>query len=315
MKLEDAIGTGLKVLWVVNAGGHLSEAIRLSARIGASSDSLWVTPETSHAQGHLAGARTRWVPYVKPRDLRGSVRTARIVRDLVAREHFDVCISTGAALAALALPLVRIRGIRTVFVESLARPNGFSLTGRMLNLVPGVDTLTQYRHLERRSWRFSGTILDGYSRRDLKPRSPRRIFVTLGTIRPYRFDRLVDAVLSIVEPGDHIVWQLGGTSREDLPGESHVDLSPERLRREVERADVVITHAGIGTILDVLDAGKVPLLAPRMADHGEHVDAHQADITRVLTESGLALGFDLERPKREILNSAAAVKVERGGHQ
>ncbi len=38
---------------------------------------------------------------------------------------------------------------------------------------------------------------------------PLNILVTLGTIAPYRFDRAVDAVLSLIREGDEVTWQLG----------------------------------------------------------------------------------------------------------
>ncbi|MBA3867343.1 MAG: hypothetical protein H0X42_13545 [Solirubrobacterales bacterium] len=51
-------------------------------------------------------------------------------------------------------------------------------------------------------------------------------------------------------------------------------------------ADVVITHAGVGSILCARSEGHVPLVVPRRHDLGEHVDEHQAELTRALAARG-----------------------------
>jgi UDP-N-acetylglucosamine transferase subunit ALG13 len=48
----------------------------------------------------------------------------------------------------------------------------------------------------------------------------------------------------------------------------------------------VITHAGVGSIICASREGHVPLVVPRRHDLGEHVDDHQAELTRALAERG-----------------------------
>ena len=48
--------------------------------------------------------------------------------------------------------------------------------------------------------------------------------------------------------------------------------------------NVVITHAGVGSILLCLRNGRKPLVVPRMHRFGEHVDDHQVELTRALGE-------------------------------
>jgi UDP-N-acetylglucosamine transferase subunit ALG13 len=62
----------------------------------------------------------------------------------------------------------------------------------------------------------------------------------------------------------------------------------------IARADVVVSHSGIGSALDVLEAGKVPVLVPRRASRGEHVDDHQRLIARELHVRGLAVHRELD---------------------
>jgi UDP-N-acetylglucosamine transferase subunit ALG13 len=56
--------------------------------------------------------------------------------------------------------------------------------------------------------------------------------------------------------------------------------------RLVEQADLVIAHAGAGTLLNVLRAGKVPVVMPRRKRYGEHVDDHQMELVEALGSTG-----------------------------
>lgn len=289
---------GQKTLWVTSPGGHLAELLRIEANLGANGDSLWVVPETPQSRSLLAGRRTLWVDYVPPRDLRGAIRVASRVRRSIKNERFRYALSAGAAIASGVLPYMAMRGAETAYVESLARPQGPSVTGSLMRFVPKVNTYTQYENLARGSWQYAGSVLDKFVAIE-KPQCQTnrlKILVTLGTIRPYRFDRLVDAVTQILDPTDVVTWQLGATERRDLPGVSHVELPMEDLLRIAEQSDVVISHAGVGTILDLLDRGISPLLAPRAAQYEEHVDGHQKLIASAMERRGLASTFDPSAP-------------------
>ena len=86
-------------------------------------------------------------------------------------------------------------------------------------------------------------------------------------------------------------------------------MSNERFLTEASRADVVITHAGVGTILQLLDLGVFPLVAPRLAVHREHVDDHQMQIARELDRFGLATVARAAELDRDSIASAASRRV------
>ncbi len=46
----------------------------------------------------------------------------------------------------------------------------------------------------------------------------------------------------------------------------------------------MISHAGTGSILTALQLGKRPIVVPRRAAHGEHVDGHQDDLAALRRE-------------------------------
>jgi UDP-N-acetylglucosamine transferase subunit ALG13 len=71
-------------------------------------------------------------------------------------------------------------------------------------------------------------------------------------------------------------------------------------------ADVVVAHAGVGTAITALSAGKCPVLLPRRKRHGEHVDDHQVDIARALGSRGLAVVADADEVSMDDLALAAS---------
>lgn len=188
-----------------------------------------------------------------------------------------------------------------------------------MQLVPGVRTLCQSESWASSRWRFEGSILDTWDVEavDETADRPRRILVTLGTIRPYSFDRAVAAVRAALLPGDEVVWQLGATvPSRDLRGRVVRDMTFDELDEEFQRADVVVSHAGVGSVLQAFEHGKVPVLAVRSARYGEHVDEHQSQLARAIIAKGLALRLDLDVPSlnRDLLSRAASMRVTRHKH-
>lgn len=306
---------GQRVLWIVSSGGHLVQATHIERLIGAHPESVWITNDVPQARSLLADRNVVYVDYVAPRDLRGAIRASRIAAQVAKEMKPDQVISTGAAIAGVALPRLAMAGHRTTFVESVARRTTRSLTGRISALAPRVKTLTQYADRADRRWEFDGTILANWRRREDSPTAPAdrplRVFVTLGTIRPYRFDAAVDAVESVLRPDDEVIWQLGETTRTGLSGQALGSMSNAELRRNIEWADVVVSHAGVGSIVDTLEAGKCPVLVVRRAERGEHVDDHQLDIAGEMQSRGLGFEIDVDAARRELLLQAAAARAIR----
>lgn len=101
------------------------------------------------------------------------------------------------------------------------------------------------------------------------------IFVTLGTQLP--FDRLLDAVDSWADdrPGHDIVVQ-AYTKRADFKNFSVQQfLSPAMYSKEVERSDLIVGHAGMGTIITAHECGRPLVIMPRLVQYGEHRNDHQ----------------------------------------
>jgi UDP-N-acetylglucosamine--N-acetylmuramyl-(pentapeptide) pyrophosphoryl-undecaprenol N-acetylglucosamine transferase len=86
------------------------------------------------------------------------------------------------------------------------------------------------------------------------------------------------------------------------------------LDQAMRDADVVIAHAGCGSALMALAAGKYPVLIPRDPRHGEVIDSHQIEIARWLSQQGLALHRTPEDLGLADLEAAAARAVIRSAH-
>jgi UDP-N-acetylglucosamine transferase subunit ALG13 len=118
------------------------------------------------------------------------------------------------------------------------------------------------------------------------------IFVTVGTQLP--FDRLVGAVdtWAAARPGREVVAQVGPTERQFGALRAEPFLTPERFEELFASAELVVAHAGMGTILSAMERGKPLLVVPRRAALGEHRNEHQlATATRLEARLGLAVAW------------------------
>jgi UDP-N-acetylglucosamine--N-acetylmuramyl-(pentapeptide) pyrophosphoryl-undecaprenol N-acetylglucosamine transferase len=62
----------------------------------------------------------------------------------------------------------------------------------------------------------------------------------------------------------------------------------------LREVDLVVCHAGVGSVVTALAAGHVPVVAPRRKVHNEHVDDHQTQFAEMLRERGLAIVRDAD---------------------
>jgi UDP-N-acetylglucosamine transferase subunit ALG13 len=111
------------------------------------------------------------------------------------------------------------------------------------------------------------------------------IFVTVGT-NEARFDRLLEAVVRLGDSEQIIVQHGASTVRP--PNADNVDFLPfDQLVERVRAARLVVSHAGVGSIMVALANGKRPVVVPRMRRYREAVDDHQLSFARRLDSAGL----------------------------
>lgn len=300
--------------FVATTGGHLVEMRLLASLLEPERhrQALWITHRTPQSETVLAGEDVLFVDFVHTRDLRAAVRVTPEVVAALRAHRVDAVYSTGAAIAVSALSLARFVGARATYIESLTRPSGPSMSGRLLSFLPWVRTLTQYETRAGARWHYRASLMDGFATVPA-PRTgpPTRIFVTVGTAGRYGFRRLLDRLVTILPPECEVVWQTGATSTTGLDVTARPMMTDTEFQREIERADVVVAHAGCGTFLRCLELGKVPVLAPRRSAHDEHVDDHQEQLARTAAERGLAVMRQADEVDWAALCEAASLAVER----
>ncbi len=113
------------------------------------------------------------------------------------------------------------------------------------------------------------------------------IFATCGSSH-FRFDRMMQALALL--PAAQLYVQHGPA--DPPPQVRAVRFLPfDRLMDSITEADVVITHAGVGSILCAIRAGHTPVIFPRLKRYHETVDDHQAELARALAARGSAIVF------------------------
>jgi UDP-N-acetylglucosamine transferase subunit ALG13 len=128
------------------------------------------------------------------------------------------------------------------------------------------------------------------------------IFVTIGTQAP--FDRLVKAIDKIAPSLNNqeiIVQNFKGTY---IP--EHISttdfLAPIEFDELFEKADLIVSHAGMGTIISALTKGKKIIIVPRKVDLGEHRNDHQQATAKKIKDLGSITVLDDESKLLETIN-------------
>ena len=158
------------------------------------------------------------------------------------------------------------------------------------------------------------------------------IFVSLGT-QDKPFNRIIDYILKLKEEikeleDIEIVFQIGQTklSEEEKnkieklnekTNEKKVSekiknkeeknitvfnmLKPEEMKKYIINSSIVITHAGVGTIMECIENNKDIIVLPRKEENGEHVNNHQKEIAFEMEKKGLLYKVDTYEKMKEIV--------------
>lgn len=304
---------GKTALFIVSSGGHLQEALQLRHILKLSKDSHFITHSNPQTISLLIGKSTCFVKNIESRAWGKMLLASPKVYRFSRRIEYDLIISTGAAIALSAVPTHLISRKKFYYFESLTRVVKPSLTGKILELIPTIKRFSPSASNFSSKWKLGPNILENFRVNSLDVLPPnKRILVTVGTISNYRFDRLIDFVLQIIQPDDRVTWQIGCTERSDLPGEVHATIPKDYLLKIAKESDVVFSHCGIGTMMDLLEIGVRPMVMTRLTRYQEHIDDHQVEALQIFTKLDLALEVTEDLSKQYIYNSARKriIKIE-----
>ncbi|WP_028351403.1 glycosyltransferase [Bradyrhizobium murdochi] len=112
------------------------------------------------------------------------------------------------------------------------------------------------------------------------------IFATVGT--QGQFDRLIRTIDEWA--GAHgrtdVFAQTGPSDYHSKHIRAERFIDPTEFRKRVESASLVISHAGMGSIITALELGKRIIVMPRRASLGEHRNDHQLATAKRFAEQG-----------------------------
>jgi len=299
------------VLLAASGGGHLHELAMLSRRVTPSGwRCAWLVPPGPQSADVVGADDCYRLRDTDPRDFVSVLANVPRVGRVLRQVRPAAVVSTGAAAAISALGVPALLGVESHYVESAARTEGPSLTGRLVSAIGGVECYAQWPTWRQGSWPVPGNVFDGFTAHsEARPGSVSRVVVMLGTQAGYGFSRAVARLREILPADVDVVWQVGSTDPGWRPPAGGRILPPAELRRAVARADVVVAHAGVGSALTALSAGRCPVLLPREQVHGEHVDDHQVQIATTIDSLGLAVGRRVEELTFADLRRAASVTI------
>lgn len=141
------------------------------------------------------------------------------------------------------------------------------------------------------------------------------ILVTLGT-QDKPFKRLIRAVEKQIILGnikEEVIVQAGCTKyKTKLENMKIVDyMTIDEFNKSLEKAKIVITHAGAGTIIQALEKGKKVIAAARKRVYGEHVNNHQEQILDNFSNSGYVLPLRSFRKLNEVIDKTKDFKPKK----
>ena len=132
------------------------------------------------------------------------------------------------------------------------------------------------------------------------------ILLAVGT--QFSFDRLVQAVDAwAVKAGrSDIQAQIGPSSYKPMAMKSFSLIGPDDFRKMQIDSEIMIAHAGMGSILAALEFSKPIIIFPRDHNLGEHRNGHQlATAKRFEGVPGVYVAYDLDKLNNLLENIAS----------
>ena len=119
------------------------------------------------------------------------------------------------------------------------------------------------------------------------------ILVTLGT-QDKNFVRILEKIDQLINNGlikDKVIVQAGFTKYNSENMEIFDLIPQDEFNDLMDKADIIITHGGVGNIISALEKNKKVIAVPRLAKYGEHINDHQTQIIAKFNALGYIIGL------------------------
>ena len=135
------------------------------------------------------------------------------------------------------------------------------------------------------------------------------ILVTLGT-QQQSFTRLLEYIENS-NIKDEIIVQAGFTNFKSNKMKIFEFIDYNKMNEYIEKSDLIITHAGTGSIVSALKKNKKVIACARLSKYKEHVDNHQEEILDVFYEEGYILKIDDELNLDDVYEKSKNFKTKK----
>jgi len=119
------------------------------------------------------------------------------------------------------------------------------------------------------------------------------IFVTLGN-QNFQFNRFLEKIDDLIMNkviNDEVFAQIGHTLFKSNQMKTMDFLTKEEFNNYIKKSNIIISHAGTGSLISSLRNGKKVIAAARLKRHNEHIDNHQVEILEAFSNRNLILGL------------------------
>ena len=133
------------------------------------------------------------------------------------------------------------------------------------------------------------------------------------------FQRLLEDIDRLISKNvitEEVIVQAGYTEYHPQNKKMQIiDFMPrEELDAFEQKANFIITHGGVGSIITSLEKGKKVIAIPRLHQYGEHVNNHQTEIVEKFHKNGNIIGIqsveELEEAVKKVQNFEPKPYVE-----
>ncbi|MDD3452945.1 MAG: glycosyltransferase [Bacilli bacterium] len=142
------------------------------------------------------------------------------------------------------------------------------------------------------------------------------IFVILGT-QDKSFDRLLKYIDDAIKNkiiNQKVIVQAGSSKYKSENIKTFDLISANDFKEYINKSDYIITHGGVGSILDSIKQNKKVIAVPRLSKYNEHENDHQLQIVEKFDELGYIIGcYDLNdlNDKINLLNTFIPKKYQK----
>lgn len=136
------------------------------------------------------------------------------------------------------------------------------------------------------------------------------ILITLGT-QDKPFTRILDAISRGAQEGiikDDIIVQAGYTKYTSNNMKIFDYIPYEKFNEYISKADLVITHGGVGSIIAAVKLGKKVIAVARLQKYGEHTNDHQLQVIDKFAKDGYIIDGTDETNLIEYISKAKDFK-------